>query len=93
MLIKSGNYGIYHMVNKGEVSWYEFAKKILELSGKRDVTIEPISTEQINRPAKRPAYSALRNLALELTIGDPMRFWESALEEYIGKHVHKESKV
>ena len=28
---KSDKYGIYHVTNKGEVSWYEFAKKIFEI--------------------------------------------------------------
>jgi len=86
-LLKSGNYGIYHMVNKGEVSWHGFAKKIFELSGREDVIVEPISTAQLSRPAIRPSYSALRNLALELTIGDPMRHWEEALEDYIRQKV------
>ncbi|MCL6473247.1 MAG: dTDP-4-dehydrorhamnose reductase [Firmicutes bacterium] len=92
-LIKRGNYGIYHMVNKGEVSWYGFAKKILEISGRHDVLVEPIATEVLNRPAKRPAYSVLKNLALELTIGDPMRDWEEALEEFIEQKVLKRSRI
>ncbi len=92
-LIKSENYGIYHMVNKGETSWYGFAKKILELSGKSKVVVEPITTEELSRPARRPAYSVLRNLALELTIGDPMRNWEDALEEFVQQKILKGSKV
>ncbi len=92
-LIKSENYGIYHMVNKGEASWYGFAKKILELSGKSKVVVEPITTEELSRPARRPAYSVLRNLALELTIGDPMRNWEDALEEFVQQKILKGSKV
>jgi dTDP-4-dehydrorhamnose reductase len=82
-LIKTSNYGIYHMVNRGEVTWYGFAKKILQLSGINNVEVEPITSDKLNRPAQRPAYSALRNLALELTIGDDMRDWESALEDFI----------
>lgn len=93
MLIKTGSYGIYHMVGKGQTSWFGFAKEILRLSDKDDVIIEPISTEQLDRPAKRPAYSVLRNFALELTIGDTMRPWESALEEYIRHTVLKESRT
>ncbi len=92
-LIKSESYGIYHMVNRGETSWYGFAKKILELGGKSGVVVEPITTEELNRPAKRPAYSVLRNLALELTIGDPMRNWEDALGEFVQQKIIKGSKV
>jgi dTDP-4-dehydrorhamnose reductase len=32
-LIKTGAYGVYHMVNKGETTWHGFAEKILQLSG------------------------------------------------------------
>jgi len=92
-LVESGRYGIYHMVNKGAVSWYEFARKILDLSERHHVMIEPITSEELGRPAIRPAYSALRNLALELTIGDPMRAWEAALGEFIKEKVLKENSA
>jgi dTDP-4-dehydrorhamnose reductase len=84
-LIKMGNYGIYHMVNHGEVSWYGFAKEILRLSGLNGVKVEPVSSDILNRAAKRPSYSVLRNLALELTIGDSMRNWDSALTDFIDR--------
>ncbi|MEG1887833.1 MAG: dTDP-4-dehydrorhamnose reductase [Oscillospiraceae bacterium] len=81
-------YGIYHCTGKGECSWYEFASKIMQLSD-IDCKVSPCSTEKFalisKRPAKRPAYSSLRNLSLECTIGDNMRNWESALENYIKK--------
>lgn len=82
-LIKTGAYGVYHMVNKGETTWHGFAEKILQLSGLENIEVEPISSEALNRPAKRPSYSVLRNLALELSIGDAMRDWESALSDFI----------
>ena len=92
-LIQTENYGVYHMVNKGETSWYGFAQKILELSGKGQFPVEPISSSMLKRPAVRPAYSVLRNLALELTIGDIMRSWESALGEFIKQKILKESRA
>ncbi|HEY3373546.1 MAG TPA: dTDP-4-dehydrorhamnose reductase [Candidatus Aquicultor sp.] len=84
-LLATQNYGTYHMVNKGEVSWFGFASKILELAGRNDIVVEPITTQALNRPAKRPGFSALRNMALELTIGDFMRPWDAALEEFMIK--------
>lgn len=77
-------YGIYHCTGNGECSWYDFAVKIAEYSGFGDV-VKPCTTEQYPTPTKRPAYSSLRNLALECTIGDDMRNWQEALKEYIGK--------
>lgn len=77
-------YGIYHCTGTGECSWYEFADKIAEYSGFAG-TVNPCTTAEYNSPTKRPAYSSLRNLALECTVGDEMRDWQIALKEYISK--------
>ncbi len=78
------NYGIYHCTGTGECTWYDFAKKIVEFSN-IPCTVDPCSTEQSNRPAKRPAYSSLDNHHLRETVGDNMREWTVALKEYIEK--------
>ncbi len=75
-------YGIYHCTGNGECTWFDFAKKIAELSGYGDV-VKPCTSEEFPSPTKRPAYSSLRNLALECTVGDEMRDWEVAIENYI----------
>jgi dTDP-4-dehydrorhamnose reductase len=84
-LIYTDGYGIYHATNNGQCTWYDFAKKILEYAGMEHVNVLPITTDELDRPAKRPKYSVLRNFMLELTIGDTMRPWEDALKEYILK--------
>lgn len=76
------NYGIYHCTGTGECTWFDFAKKIVEFSG-IPCTVDPCTTEQSNRPAKRPAYSSLDNRHLRETVGDGMREWTVALKEYI----------
>lgn len=81
-LIPTHRYGIYHITNQGSCSWYELAAKILELSGLQSELI-PITTQELARPAPRPAYSVLANLCLELTIGSRMQRWEEALQEYL----------
>lgn len=78
------NYGIYHCTGSGECTWYDFACKIVELSG-IPCKVSPCTTEQSARKARRPAYSSLRNLHLEQTVGDKMRYWEDALADYINK--------
>lgn len=78
------NYGIYHCTGNGECTWFDFAKKIVEYS-KIDCSVNPCSTEQSNRPAKRPAFSSLDNRHLRETVGDNMREWTVALKEYILK--------
>jgi len=83
-LLNTDSYGIYHITNKGSCSWYEFAQEILKCGKIKEVEIKPIFSYQLNRPAKRPAFSVLRNYCLELTVGDTMRSWEDALKRYMG---------
>jgi len=44
---------IYHYSNEGEISWYEFAKEIFEIT-QIDCKVNPIATEQYPTPARRP---------------------------------------
>lgn len=77
LLIETEDYGIYHLINEGVVSWYEFAKEILEKVG-IDAKIEKISASDLALPAKRPSFSALEN-----TKWQKLRPHEEALEEYL----------
>ncbi|MDD5136424.1 MAG: sugar nucleotide-binding protein, partial [Candidatus Omnitrophica bacterium] len=76
--------GIYHVSNSGSVSWYEYAKEILRLSGS-DTKILAISSEELGRPAKRPAMSVLDNSKFTAFTGYKMRPWTAALNEYLSK--------
>lgn len=53
-------HGLYHVAASGECSWAEFATAIFEEAG-LDCRVVPISTEELGRPAPRPAYSVLRS--------------------------------
>ena len=81
-LIKTDAYGTYHATCEGQGSWNDFAKKIFELSGKRDIEVASITTEELNRPAKRPKYSVLKNYMAELQFDYHFRHWEDALKAY-----------
>ena len=76
--------GIYHATNAGECSWYEFAGAVLELSGKPG-QVEKTTAAEWNAPARRPAYSVLRNAALERLGLDVMPPWKDALKRYLSK--------
>lgn len=81
-LLTTAEYGIYHGTGRGECSWYEFTKKIVEFSG-INAAVTPCTTEEYPTPAKRPAYSSLENMMFAATVGDEFRPWESALECFI----------
>ena len=76
-------YGVYHMVNEGHCSWYEFAKTIFEILG-WNVEIEPIKSSELNRLARRPKFSALENRKLH-KIGLKMPTWREGLREYLSR--------
>lgn len=76
--------GIYHVVNSGPgVSFEEFTRKAVALIGNRDVVVETVSADTLNRPAKRPRNSRMRCLLTENLGLPPLRDWESALQEFV----------
>jgi dTDP-4-dehydrorhamnose reductase len=52
-------YGIWHIAADGECTWAEFAQAIFE-EAKLECRVVPVATEELGRPAPRPAYSVLR---------------------------------
>jgi dTDP-4-dehydrorhamnose reductase len=80
-LADTGHFGIYHFTNSGLCSRYEWARKILELSGRGQVPVEPITHEQWPRPAPPPLYCPIANLA-GAALGITLRPWEEALADY-----------
>ncbi len=81
-LIETEEYGVYHCTGKGECSWYDFAKLIMELS-ERTCVVNPCTSEEYKTVAKRPEYSSLDNMMLRCTVGDEMRDWKEALTSFI----------
>lgn len=81
-LAVSERYGVYHCTNNGVCSWYDFAAEFVRLAGV-SATVSPCTTAEFPRPAPRPAFSALENRMLTLTIGDEMRPWQAAIKDYI----------
>jgi dTDP-4-dehydrorhamnose reductase len=75
--------GTFHVTNQGACSWLEFAEKILELAEMRTVKVEPITTEELGRPAPRPANSVLDCGKFEKAAGMRMRSWSEALKDYL----------
>ena len=64
------------------MSWYNYAKEILKLSGS-ETNVLPISSEELNRPANRPAMSVLGNEKIIKFTGYRMRPWKAALTDYL----------
>lgn len=82
-LLQSGApYGLYHMVNEGAVTWYDYAAQALRVAG-IEHPIEPLSHKQWASRVRRPAFSALENAKLH-EIGITMPSWRDGIASYIG---------
>ena len=82
----SGNrlFGTFHCAGAGTTSWHGFATKIVELAAPatgRKPAIQPVTTADYPRPARRPANSALDCHKLAETYGISLRPWQDALRE------------
>lgn len=80
--------GVVHLVNAGQCSWYDFAKTILEYTGVTNVAVQPISTEELGRPAPRPRFSVLDTSKFKTTTGQAMPHWTKGLKAYLNKRTH-----
>ncbi len=80
--IKETNYGVYHFSNKGECSWYDFAKEIFAQSN-IEIKLSKITTEDFPTAAKRPKYSVLNSSKIEKSLGIEIHFWKESLKQAI----------
>jgi dTDP-4-dehydrorhamnose reductase len=74
--------GIVHYADTGECSWFDFASAIAEESGS-DVAVQPVTTAEFPRPARRPAYSVLSTERYERLTGAVPESWRDGLREYL----------
>lgn len=82
-LIATGRYGIYHLTNAGPVSRYDYARRILELTGRSHVPVTPITLAEFKRASTPPRYAPLANY-MAAGLGITLRPWEEALREFLG---------
>jgi dTDP-4-dehydrorhamnose reductase len=80
-LCETDHYGIHHLSASGSCSWFEFAREIFARAG-TDTRVEPCTTDEFPRPARRPAYSVLGS-----ELGHRLPSWQEGLEAYLGVRV------
>jgi dTDP-4-dehydrorhamnose reductase len=83
-LVDTGYYGLYHLVNRGgSCTRYDVAVALVELLGRDDLTVEPVSSAFFPLPAPRARSEAMVNYKLELLGINRQRHWREALEDYV----------
>ena len=73
--------GTWHVAAEGECTWAEFARVIFEEAG-IDCRVREITTDELGRPAPRPAYSVLRS---ERDGAPRLPHWREGLRECLAR--------
>ena len=74
--------GLLHLRNRGETTWFGFAREILDQAGFADVAIDPVPSSAFETAARRPAFSVLDCRWAE-SKGIVMPTWKDALSRYL----------
>jgi dTDP-4-dehydrorhamnose reductase len=87
--------GIYHAVNQGETTWYEFAKKIFEIAQKHQYPLKtkrliPIKSREFPTPAVRPKNSRLNTSKLLKVFNTQLPPWEDGLKRCLEETFHED---
>ncbi len=83
-LIKTNQYGLYHITNSGHCSRYDIAVRIVEFL-KEDIVVRPVTSDAFPLPAPRIRSEAAESLKLDSIGIKPMRQWEEALKDYLAQ--------
>ena len=78
--------GVYHVVNSGAASWFDFAKQIVRRAG-IGAQVTPCASADYPTRARRPAYSALDNAKADAAFGT-LPPWQEALDRYLRAKGH-----
>jgi dTDP-4-dehydrorhamnose reductase len=81
-LLRTDEFGLFHMSCEGETTWAEFATRILELAGS-DTTVTAVANDFYETSFVRPERSYLINARLRELGLDRMPSWEDALADYL----------
>ncbi len=81
-LIRHPVYGIYHFTNSGECSRFDWARRILDLTGRGHVPLKPTTMAAFGGVSVKPPYSVLHNFC-GAALGVTLRPWQEALEQFL----------
>jgi dTDP-4-dehydrorhamnose reductase len=84
-LIRTNQYGTYHLACTGSATRYDVAQHILRILGRQDVKLEGVTSDYFKEEyfAPRPVSEEMRNYVLELRNMNTMPHWKTALEAYL----------
>ncbi len=82
VLSRTDNFGLFHATAEGSCTWYEFAKKIFELSNTK-ANLAIAAPNEFPAKVPRPKYSVLENHGLKTLGLNSFGSWEDGLRSYL----------
>lgn len=82
-------FGIYHVTDLGEITWFDFTNEIknqaekLGLITNKSCKVNPCTTAEYPTPAKRPAYSVLSKKKIQNALGITLPDWKESLKVFL----------
>lgn len=75
---------LFHFSNEGIITWFDFAKAIIE-SSDINCVVDPVTSAEFPTPVKRPAYSVLDNSKIKNRFGVDIPNWKDSLKICLAK--------
>ena len=76
--------GIFHFCNGPACTWYDLAKESIKQASV-ECEVNPCTSDEFPRPAKRPAWSVLDCSSTYKAIGWEPKSWQEAVSEYVAQ--------
>lgn len=90
--------GIYHLTASGEVSWYEYAKFVLDYAQQKGTPlklspsdIKAVSSTEYPTPAQRPLNSRLNTTKLQQTFNIYLPPWQNGVTHMLDEYFERKS--
>ena len=90
--------GTYHVVAKGQTSWFEYANEVLALVNNTDLatklvvkSVEPVPTTAFPTSAQRPLNSRLNTVKLETTFNLVLPHWQLGVARMLTEYIEKQT--
>lgn len=92
-------FGIYHVTDIGETTWWEFAKEIKKqgiergLIVNKECVVNSCTTEEYPTPAKRPAYSVLSKEKIQKELNIKLPHWKDSLNVFLQSNLFDYKRI
>jgi dTDP-4-dehydrorhamnose reductase len=89
--------GLYHLAAKGEISWYGYARFVLDIARQAGIKLKvapesilPVTTDEFSQPARRPRNSRLDTKKIESTFDLTLPLWQTGVARMLTEILEKQ---